>query len=210
MGGAAASSYGAAVSELACPHDLDLIVACVTRHTPTLVAEAHRQSRAAATALILHDHASSGPRVLLIERTVRQDDHWSGQMALPGGRHDRGDPNLCATAIRETREEVGIQLPGPIGRLDDIGAFTAGVVVSPFVFVVDEEPELELHPPEVQSAVWIPLSYLSSPEAATTTWYEGRGPFPAIRWSRSHIWGLTYRTLTGFLELIGCAPPSGG
>ncbi|MDP8962299.1 MAG: CoA pyrophosphatase [Actinomycetota bacterium] len=195
------------MSELECPPDLDMIVARVTRHTPTLVAEAHRQGRVAATALILHAHVSSGPRVLLIERTVRATDHWSGQMALPGGRPDPSDPDLLATAIRETREEVGIQLPGPVGRLDDIGAFTAGVVVSPFVFVVDEEPELELHPREVQNAGWITLSYLSSPEAATNTWYQGRGPFPAIRWGRSHIWGLTYRTLTGFLQLIGYATP---
>lgn len=198
------------MSELECPPDLDEIVARVTRHRPTLIPEAHSQGRAAATALILHDEAGSGPRVLLIERTVRETDHWSGQMALPGGRSDQRDRDLVATAIRETREEVGIQLPGPIGRLDDIGSFTAGVVVSPFVFLVDDEPDLDLHPREVQSAAWIPISYLSSPEAATSTWYEGRGPFPAIRWGRSHIWGLTYRTLTGFLELIGCAMPSRG
>ncbi len=193
--------------ELDRPPDLDQIVARVRRHSPVLAAEAHDRGLAAATALILHDDSLSGPRVLLIERTVRESDHWSGHMALPGGRPHPSDPDLRATAVRETREEVGIQLPPPIGRLDDIPGLTLGVIVSPFVFVVSDEPELELHPEEVQSAAWVPLAYLSSPEALTATWYEGRGPFPAIRWGPSHIWGLTYRTLTHFLGLIGYVAP---
>ncbi|MFN2557287.1 MAG: CoA pyrophosphatase [Nitriliruptorales bacterium] len=196
--------------ELDHPPDFDWIVAQVSHHTPILIAEAHEQGRVAATALILHDDPLGGPRVLVIERTVRESDHWSGHMALPGGRPDPRDPDLAATAVRETREEVGIELCPPIGRLDDIGSLTLGIVVSPFVFVVDEEPELELHVEEVQSAVWIPLSYLSSPASLTTTWYEERGPFPAIRWGRSPIWGLTYRTLMRFLELIGYQTASPG
>ncbi|MDQ4131567.1 MAG: CoA pyrophosphatase [Actinomycetota bacterium] len=194
--------------ELGCPRDLDRIVACLRHHRPRLIPEAHAQGRLAATALILHEDPAAGTHVLLIERTVRESDHWSGHMALPGGRPDPGDHDLAATAIRETREEVGIELAAPIGRLDDIGSLTAGIVVSPFVFVVHEEPELELHPEEVQSAAWVPLSYLASPDAVTTTWYEGRGPFPAFRWGPSPIWGLTYRTLTRFLELVGCASAS--
>lgn len=191
------------------PADLDEIVARVRRHRPTLVEHAHRQGRGAATALILHDQASRGPSVLFIERSVRETDRWSGQMALPGGRPHPSDRDLAATARREANEEVGIELPSPIGRLDDVGNSTSGLVVSPFVFRLVDEPVLELHPPEVQNAVWIPLAHLASHGAVTTTWHGSRGPFPAIRWDRYVIWGLTHRIITRFLGLIDSPTPPG-
>lgn len=183
---------------------LDDIVERVSRHEPSIIAEAHRQGRAAATALVLREDPQAGPSILFIERTERDNDRWSGQMALPGGRPEAGDADLAETARRETFEEVGLDLPEPIGRLDDLGTRISGMVVSTYIFVIDHDPQLTLEPQEVQSAVWIPLSHLASPDSVTTTWYHDYGPFPAICWDRYTVWGLTYRTLTRFLGLIGC------
>ncbi|MBA3258253.1 MAG: NUDIX domain-containing protein, partial [Gemmatimonadales bacterium] len=61
----------------------------------------------AAVALVLVPDPDS---VLLIRRAERTGDPWSGHMALPGGRRDSEDSDLIATAIRETAEEVGLQL----------------------------------------------------------------------------------------------------
>src|SRR5512143_2692083 len=65
----------------------------------------------AAVAALVRD-APAGPRVLLMKRVDREGDPWSGHISLPGGRHDKRDPDLLATAIRETHEELGIQLAG--------------------------------------------------------------------------------------------------
>ena len=63
----------------------------------------------AAVAAILRE--SEGKlELLLIRRSSRASDPWSGQMALPGGRRDPSDPSLRQTAIRETLEEVGLDL----------------------------------------------------------------------------------------------------
>src|SRR3989442_6990796 len=79
---------------------------------PLELAEADfRANPAAAVMMILHD-GRHGLEVLLGERTKREGDPWSGQVGLPGGRHRAEDPTMLATAIRETKEEVGIDLEG--------------------------------------------------------------------------------------------------
>src|SRR5215470_16570624 len=63
----------------------------------------------AAVALILRQHLGSA-ELLMIQRAIRRGDHWSGNLALPGGRRQVDDLCLLFTAIRETREEVGVDL----------------------------------------------------------------------------------------------------
>jgi NUDIX domain len=50
------------------------------------------------------------PEILFIKRAGRAGDRWSGHVALPGGRRDRPDLDDRAAAIRETKEEVGLDL----------------------------------------------------------------------------------------------------
>ena len=50
------------------------------------------------------------PEALFIKRAARKGDRWEGHIALPGGRRDEGDNDDQAAAIRETNEEVGIDL----------------------------------------------------------------------------------------------------
>ena len=79
------------------------------------------EARPAAVALVLLEGAQ-GLEIILIKRAERGDDPWSGQIALPGGRYEVGDPDLEATAVRETSEETGVDLSGAerMGALDDL------------------------------------------------------------------------------------------
>src|SRR3954465_359443 len=65
--------------------------------------------RRAAVALVLRRNLSEA-EMLVIKRSVSERDHWSGHLALPGGRVEAGDASLLAAAVRETFEEVGINL----------------------------------------------------------------------------------------------------
>src|SRR5438093_2935884 len=108
---------------------------------------------AAAVAVVLHD-GNDGIEALCIHRAVRAGDVWSGQIAFPGGRRDPGDADLLATAIRETMEEVGVDLSSAerLGVLDDLYPRTPvlpPVVVRPFVFALTSRSEE--HTSELQS-----------------------------------------------------------
>ena len=149
----------------------------------------------------------------MIRRAARHGDPWSGHAALPGGRHEEGDPDLATTARRETAEEVGLELDAPVGRLDDIGGRAHMGVVSPFVFVVDEPRPLTPEPAEVAAAHWVPLRVLTDPAHRTRHPSRRVGPWPAWSWQTGLdepldelvIWGLTHRTLTNFLEIAELA-----
>lgn len=180
---------------------LDEIVAAVRRHEPELRGGGLSRRRAA-TALILHE-LDGVAEALFMLRTSRPGDRWSGQVALPGGRWHAQDADLAVTAARETHEEVGVELPDPVGRLDDQGTPVAPVIVSTFVYVVDERPEVDLDPREAEAAFWVPVPRLLDPGAAVRHRYGGIGVFPGIRYGGYTVWGLTLRTLEAFFELLG-------
>jgi len=148
-------------------------------------------------------------QILLIERSRSERDPWSGHMALPGGRREEEEGAL-ETAIRETREEVGIDLLSgglSIGRLDDVQPNPGGpqIAVSPFVFVVAPGVEPRADPAEVAGTIWIPLGHLADPASAAEHLHVlpdgNRLRFPAISYHGHIIWGLTHRMLIQFLGI---------
>ncbi|KAJ1597402.1 hypothetical protein NDA14_006822 [Ustilago hordei] len=115
------------------------------------------------------------PEILYIKRAARIGDNWSAHVAFPGGRKEEGDENGLYTAMRETWEEVGIDLAEKefscVGQLDDREITTSLgkrllMVLSPYVFVQTSPFSLmpDLQPSEVASAHWIPLSLLYTPK----------------------------------------------
>jgi 8-oxo-dGTP pyrophosphatase MutT (NUDIX family) len=169
-------------------------------------------ARPAAVALVLVPVPEGGIEILLIRRAERADDPWSGQIAFPGGRQEASDPDLTTTAIRETREETGVDLTAAeqLGALDDLYPRTPTlppVVVRPFVFALTARPSL-VPSDEVQRAFWVPLAHFTEPgvqREVTLTLRGARRTFPAYLvgdGGSEVIWGMTERILTPFLTLI--------
>jgi 8-oxo-dGTP pyrophosphatase MutT (NUDIX family) len=88
--------------------------------------DAGASGRQAAVAAVLRAPPDGGDaEILLMRRAERHGDPWSGHMAFPGGRREEGDATLLDTAIREAREEVGLDLRAHgtlLARLPDIQA----------------------------------------------------------------------------------------
>lgn len=168
--------------------------------------------RAAVAAILRDGGDGQDAEILFIRRTVRPTDPWSGHMAFPGGRHDASDPNLLHTAIREAREEVGIDLAAEgnlLARLDDLPALSrgrpAGLVVTPFVFAVRGNPTLVFDADEVDEAIWAPIGPLARGEGAEPYPYNFEGrviELPSLRIEGRVVWGLTHRMLHMLFEAL--------
>jgi 8-oxo-dGTP pyrophosphatase MutT (NUDIX family) len=166
--------------------------------------------RRAAVALIMRLTPGGELELLMIHRAEFPGDPWSGNVALPGGRQEPGDASLAQTAIRETREETGIDLTryGRIlGQLDEVRPQSPGapsVIVTPFVAAVSGE--IEITPSaEVAATFWVPIARLREPSLWTQTTLQVRGkPWQGrcFRHGDYIIWGLTERVLWQFFTLL--------
>lgn len=178
-------------------------------HEPVEHSRIVAPKRAAVAALLRYQN--DAPEVLLMQRSSREGDRWSGHVSFPGGREEDHDPNLVATAVRETQEEVGIDLNTTarlIGRSDSIRARTRGrflpMSVTPFVFVQTRESEIVCNH-EAETTFWLPLASAAS-GALDDTYAYNKGPLslslPCWRYEGHAVWGLTYQMLTRFLQLV--------
>ncbi|MFD0389972.1 NUDIX hydrolase [Tistrella bauzanensis] len=106
---------------------------------------------------------SAGLTVLLTQRTQHLHAH-AGQVAFPGGRVDEGDIDAVDTALRETREEIGVDRAHIriIGRLDTYET-TTGFHVVPIVGLVMPPVEIIPDPFEVAEVFEVPLGFFMDP-----------------------------------------------
>lgn len=118
------------------------------------------------------------PEVLFIKRAVRKGDRWNGHIAFPGGRWEEGDEWSKGTAMRETMEEVGLDLSGPdclyVGECKErivrtLWGDTPLMILGMQVFILTSPvpPVLTLNPTEVASTHWAPFTVLLDPAAQT-------------------------------------------
>ncbi len=173
------------------------------RVTKNLVAyEPQQKSRHfAAVSIMVRD--IQVPSVLLIKRAERPGDPWSGQVAFPGGKMQSGDDTARGTAVRETMEEVGVDL----SRADFMGyahaatTHTGNMDVVPVVFVLKESVEIRPNG-EVASYRWVDLEDLLAPETQSTYKFTSGGrevELPAFKVDDYVVWGLTHRILSSIL-----------
>ena len=176
----------------------------IANHQPVEVVEP--SARRAAVALILRRDA----QLLFIQRAHYETDPWSGQVAFPGGREEPGDTSLMDTALRETYEEIGLDLRRDgevIGQLDDLGPPTPRlppVVVRPFVALIGSHSAPILSD-EVAACFWVPLAALRLDTGWRDTVVTARG-MEFTRRAFHHegfvVWGMTERILSHFLTLF--------
>jgi 8-oxo-dGTP pyrophosphatase MutT (NUDIX family) len=150
--------------------------------------------------------------VLLIRRAERQGDPWSGHMAFPGGHAEPGDPDLRATAMRETLEEVGLDLGDHeyLGQLDEFAAVArgrlVGMTIAPHVFALRNDIPPTLSPNyEVAELLWGSLGKMFRGEldAVKELTYDGETRhLPAFRVRDHLVWGMTHNMLCSLFRLV--------
>ncbi len=168
------------------------------------------RTREAAVAVVLREFAK-GPEILFIKRAIKSGDPWSGQMAFPGGHRDDSDSSMKVAAMRETFEEVGLDLTNGhyLGALDQQRAAPRGqrlnMLIAPHVFEIAGDPEFKLNI-EVDEVVWAPLVPMVRNALHDTETMSITGTptvFNGYRLAGGHfVWGLTYRMLKDFFRTL--------
>ena len=177
-----------------------LNLAAVSAHHPATNVSPLR----AAAVLVPVIEGDRGTELLFIRRSADLEEH-PGQIGFPGGGAERVDGDRRATAFREAREEVGLQVNeiAPIGHLDDVET-VSGYSVTPVVAGV---PDRAYSPTdaEVAGTLRVDLAALTAPENHA---YEPRehpdyGSVPCHHFhvEDQPIWGATARMVVQLLVL---------
>jgi 8-oxo-dGTP pyrophosphatase MutT (NUDIX family) len=158
----------------------------------------------AAVAIVLSP-SEGDLRLLLVKRAERDRDPWSGQVAFPGGRFEPEDKTLVETAIRETREETGVDLNDDSSYMGFLGPFkahTGDIYVTACVFLLKHSVTVKVCV-EIFSHQWIPVQELLKESVKSSFVFERNGArmeFPSFSYQHYTIWGLTHRILTTLLD----------
>lgn len=140
---------------------------------------------------------------IILTRRTHTVEHHKGQISFPGGGWEEGDDCLCATALRESYEEIGLRGEDVevLGELDPV-ATGSNFLVSPFVGFFPYPYSFRVNPREAQELLEVPLAALLAPGAS---WEEalsqGVSSSRCYRYGEHVIWGVTAGILEQFLGL---------
>lgn len=169
------------------------------------VETAYELARVPAAVLVPLVVRPSGTTVLLTQRAAHLKRH-AGQIAFPGGRRDPGDDSARATALREAREEVGLD-PSHVEVLGELPEYRTrtGYRVTPVVGWIDPLPPLAPDPREVADIFEVPLDFVLDPANHQRHYREVEGQrrhFYALCWEERYIWGATAAMLVNFHRVL--------
>ncbi|MCX6270390.1 MAG: CoA pyrophosphatase [Bacteroidetes bacterium] len=160
--------------------------------------------------LILLYPAEQDVMTVFIQRPRYNGVH-SGQISFPGGKAEPEDRDIRQTALRESREEVGLDTSGVkvIGNLTELYIPPSRFRVQPVVAYTAEIPSLTGDPVEVDEIIRVSLRELLDPgsfQNKKVTVGDWSNEVPCFYVKEVIIWGATAMILNEFLEIIRVLP----
>lgn len=158
-----------------------------------------------ACVLILLIEEDTKIKTIFIKRSESSDVH-SGQISLPGGKHEKSDPNYIYTALRETHEEIGVA-PNDIsviGALTPLYIPISNFNVLPFIGIANNKIKLTINHHEVQYVIKVPLSKFFESQCRMErkkNLHEKEMHIPFFSINGEELWGATAMIFNEFLEI---------
>ena len=179
------------------------------------------------------DHNAGKLECLFIKRAIIQQDPWSGQVALPGGKQEQKDNGSdFNTAVREAHEEIGVDLSDEnnfhyLGQLDDRQITGRGKVIKGFAMIPhiffqtpgQPRPKVKREKAEVAGVRWVDMDIFDESNVQwdliqRQNYQGGTYLFPSIDLPKEgdvtktdhlnfYLWGLTYGVTSDLITLMG-------
>lgn len=163
-------------------------------------------TRPAAVLIVIY---GSDPRILMTKKSAGLRIH-AGEVAFPGGKPDAGDPGLLYTALRESREELGLDIPASrvVGRLDPVATLNSNFTIAPFVAILDVVPSVRPNR-EVELVLRIPAEgLLRTLRDDTDPAHNAVQGMYALAFGDHVVWGASARMLKQIADRLAAPVPS--
>lgn len=165
---------------------------------------AKNNPKSAAVLALFYPNKDNKTCFVLTERAQYEGVH-SAQISFPGGKIDKKDTDLKATALRETSEEIAVADINIVRQLTTTYIPPSNFYVTPFIGFLDNEPIFKPNE-EVQKIILVKLSELLDDANITsknkTTSYMKNIEVPCFKLNNYLVWGATAMLLSEIKDLM--------
>ena len=166
--------------------------------TPTAIRDG--QTKLAAVMIVIY---GKEPMVIMTERPKTMNQH-AGEISFPGGTWTQHDDDLLTTAIRETNEEIRLDISRQqiIGQIKPVTTLNSGFTIMPFICIFDKIPKLVPNS-EIETILHIPfLPLLNTIEDDLDPSHKSIQEMFTFRYQHHLIWGASARMLKQMFNIL--------
>ena len=159
--------------------------------------------KSASVALIIYPDENEIARLVLIQRNKYEGVH-SGQISFPGGKYEKSDKSFMETALRETREEIGVYTNSfiTIQELSNIYIPPSNFMVYPFLFLSNSNLDFSINKKEVKDLITPTVDQILSFEILNGEFGINKTINPYYDFQSKRIWGATAMILKELIDLL--------
>jgi 8-oxo-dGTP pyrophosphatase MutT (NUDIX family) len=160
----------------------------------------------AAILILIYQNAIDKDLMTVFIKRPKYNGHHSGQVSFPGGKYEESDISIEQTALRESQEEIGINVDSVniLGKLTNLYIPVSNFMVHPFVGYTKEIPKFVIDKNEVDYMVYSSIDQLINLKIEFTKkeFNQTQYNIPYFNINGETVWGATAMILNEFIEIL--------